>query len=260
MSGLRALIAQLRADTLRCSPDALVKAQKRRAALRDHPTMGSVLAALGEDSEDGYPAREALTRALLEEHRMSGGALWSSALLVAYYPMLSRLRHRLVSPWLPREELDQVVVTAFLAAVNEVPLELDRMPMRLRQRTERQVFAVLRKEREHHYPTAELDELAVLGTDSIQQRRLPEPDEDMFELSLLLDRAAARGVAPSGLGVVEATVLGRELLRSYVERTGPDDEIERERTYQRLKRQRSRALRRLRGMIQMSPIAVVAAL
>jgi len=33
----------------------------------------------------------------LEEQRESGKPLWGSALLLAYYPMLSRLRHRLVT-------------------------------------------------------------------------------------------------------------------------------------------------------------------
>ena len=100
-----------------------------------------------KETDESYPAREALTRAMLEEQRETGKPLWSSALLVAYYPMLSRLRHRLVTTTVTSEELDQVVVAAFLAAVSEVPLDLDRLPMRLRQRTERQVFTYLRKAR-----------------------------------------------------------------------------------------------------------------
>jgi hypothetical protein len=67
--------------------------------------------------------------------------------LVAYYPMLSRLRRRLVSG-LPYEELDQIVVTAFLAAIRALSERehRDRLTMRLRQRTEDQVFGLLRKE------------------------------------------------------------------------------------------------------------------
>ena len=258
MSSFRVLVERLRVDTLRTSTPVFSAARARRPALDPHPSLASVLGTLADEAEDSYPQREALTRALLEEHRETSASLWASALVLAYYPMLSRLRYRLVGPSMSRDELDQIVVTAFLAAVNDVPLELDRLPMRLRQRTERQVFAFLRKEREHLRPAAELDDLAMFGAESLRQRRSARTDEELFELSLLLDRAVARGVSPSSLEVVEATVLRRELLRSYVERVGPDDDVERERTYQRLKRQRSRTLRRLRALLQVSPIAVAA--
>ena len=67
------------------------------------------------------------------------------------------------------------------------------------------------------------------------------------------DRAAKAGVAPAGLDVVAATVLKREQLREYVERVGPTDEAERARAYQRMKRQRSRAMKRLRELLDTSP-------
>ena len=62
-------------------------------------------------------------------------------------------------------------------------------------------------------------------------------------------RAIQEGVSTSGLDVVEATVLRRELLRAYVERLEPDDDVARERLYQRLKRQRSRAMQRLKSLL-----------
>jgi hypothetical protein len=79
-------------------------------------------------------------------------------------------------------------------------------------------------------------------------------DEELFDLALLLERAADEGIPQSSLEVVAATVLRRELLRSYVDRVAPDDELERERMYQRLKRQRTRVLRRLRTMLGQSPL------
>ncbi len=254
MNGLRSMFDRLREQTIAAPPSIFRAAAGRRTALAAHVDLASVLVALADETEEGYPAREALTRALLEEQRESSARVWASALLLAYYPMLSRLRRRLVTSSVSPEELDQVVVTAFLAAVGGVSLDLDRLPMRLRQRTERQVFAFLRKEREHQHPSAELDDLAMYGTESIQQRRILETDENLFELSLLIERAAANGVPPQSLEVVEATVLRRELLRNYVERTGPKDIVERERTYQRLKRQRSRTMRRLRALLRASPI------
>jgi hypothetical protein len=53
-------------------------------------------------------------------------------------------------------------------------------------------------------------------------------------------------------------VLRRELLRSYVDRVGPDDDLERERMYQRLKRQRTRLLWRLQTMLTEVPPALLA--
>lgn len=254
MNTLRAMFERLRQETLAASGARFRDAAERRPALAEHGELGTVLAVLGDESESSYPAREALTAAMMAEHQETGDSLWSSALLLAYYPMLSRLRFRLVSSPAVREELDQVVVTAFLSAVREVPLHLDRLPMRLRQRTERTVFGFLRKEWAEHKPAADGAELAKFGTESIEQRRFQETDEYLFDLARLLDRAASEGLPADAIELIEATVLRRQQLRAYVERLVPDDEEERERTYQRLKRQRSRTLSRLRSLLQLSPI------
>jgi hypothetical protein len=250
MNALRHMVQQLREGLLARSGREFHRAQGRHELLAGYADLAAVLAVLGQEREASYPEREALTRAMLAEHRTTGSAYWSSALLVAYYPLLSRLRHRLVSDTVPREELDQVVVTAFLSALNELsPHELtDRLPMRLRQRTERQVFAYLRRERETHWPLVEQDELG-----AVEPHRFPEVNTQLLDLSRLLERAADEGLSSDGLAVLQATVVRRELLRSYVERTGPTDEAERERTYQRLKRQRSRTMKRLRALLRVSP-------
>jgi len=259
MNGLRRMIGRLRRETLAAPSGSFREGAARRPALAEHTDIGSVLAALAKETDESYPAREALTRAMLEEQRETGKPLWSSALLVAYYPMLSRLRHRLVTTTVTSEELDQVVVAAFLAAVSEVPLDLDRLPMRLRQRTERQVFTYLRKEREECL-RADAAHLDTLGVECVQRLHPQRHDDTFLDLSLLLERAASQGVHPRSLEVVEATVLHRELLRSYVERVGPEDEAERERAYQRLKRQRTRALKRLRALVRVSPTQEAAGL
>jgi len=134
-----------------------------------------------------------------------------------------------------------------------VPL-MDRLPMRLRQRTERQVFAFLRKEREQRHPGIDVEELEDLDPDALAPRHA-RTDEELYDLALLIQRAVQEGLSTSGLDVVEATVLRRELLRAYVERLEPDDDVARERLYQRLKRQRSRAMQRLKSLLtSASPI------
>ncbi|MBC7174048.1 MAG: hypothetical protein H5U40_16520 [Polyangiaceae bacterium] len=247
---LRTVIERLRREALAASGRVFDAGRTKQPALDAHPDVASVLLALDDDAEGTYPAREALTMALISEHRASGASLWASMLLVAFAPMLVRLRNRLVSDTVPGDELDQLVITSFLAALTELPLSerTDRVAMRLRQRTERQVFSFLRREREHRHPRLDVEELADADPEALAPRRA-STDEKLYDLALLLQRATVEGISPGGLDVVEATVLRRELLRTYVERLGPDDDLERERMYQRLKRQRSRALRRLKTLL-----------
>lgn len=252
---LRSLIDQMRRSALMTPARVYAAGAARRAVLACHADVGAVWTALVDDREETYPARDALTRALVVEHRSSGHPLWASMLTVAYYPMLSRLRHRLVSDRLPREELDQLVLTAFVVAIAELPTheEVDRIAMRLRQRTARQVFASLRKERGEEHAGPDPEELTA-GDEQLHGRCEDATDHARLDLALLLERAAAQGIAPGGLDVIDATIVRRERLRSYVARTTPDDAVARERTYQRLKRQRSRALRRLRTLLD-APLA-----
>lgn len=254
-SALRTVIERLRRDALFAPQRIFDTGRGRQPALEVHPDAASVLSVLADDAEATYPTRDALARALVAEHRASGNALWASLLLVAFFPMLSRLRGRLVSDTVPGDELDQLVVTSFLAAMTELPLHdrVDRVAMRLRQRTERQVFGFLRKEREQRHPSLEVEELSDSDPEALAPRRA-STDEKLYDLALLLQRAVEEGISPSGLDVIEATVLRRELLRSYVERLEPDDDLARERLYQRLKRQRSRALKRLKTLLGTSPL------
>ena len=94
----------------------------------------------------------------------------------------------------------------------------------------------------------DVEALEDLDPDSLAPRRA-RTDEELYDLALLIQRAAQEGLSTSGLDVVEATVLRRELLRAYVERLEPDDDVARERLYQRLKRQRSRAMQRLKSLL-----------
>ena len=80
---------------------------------------------MADDREHTYPERDGLTRALLSEHRASGEALWASVLLVAYYPMLSRLRHRLVSDAVPRDDPETLVRRLGLMLFDEATSALD---------------------------------------------------------------------------------------------------------------------------------------
>jgi len=246
-NALRNDLERLRRDAL--SPrhqGAFDAGRKRQPALAAHVNAASALAMLDDEAEGTYPGREALMKALIQEHRASGSPVWSTLLLGAFKPMLVRLRNRLVSDTVPGDELDQLVITSFLGTLTDIPL-IDRLPMRLRQRTERQVFAFLRKERWHRHPDIDVETLEDVEH---EEPTVSEPtDAELYDLALLIQRAMEEGISTSGLDVVAATVLRRELLRAYVDRLAPGEGVDRERLYQRLKRQRSRAMQRLRALL-----------
>lgn len=121
----------------------------REPALAADPSILAVLAVLADASEATYPERDALTRALLAEQQRAPSKLWSAALLLAYAPMLTRLRRRLLSSAVDRDELDLLVIEAFLEAAQGYPLEHRRpghTALYLRQDTQRAVFKLLKLE------------------------------------------------------------------------------------------------------------------
>jgi hypothetical protein len=258
MTELRRLVEGLRRELGSPRSQAWFRqAREARDAFQPVEDVAGLLRILADGRDSTYPEREAITRALLSEHAESGAGLWSSVLIVAYYPMLSRLRRRIVGDIVSPEDLDQVVLTAFMTSVRELALgpPRDRVAMRLRQRTERQVFAVLRKERmEQHLPLDPDDvspspDAARLG---VRDESQAERQRVAFAAAELMGRA---GLTPGGLSILIATLLKKEPLRHYVSRVVPEGGEARERAYQRLKRQRTRALQRLRLAARESPVA-----
>lgn len=254
-SQLPTLIARLRCE-VHAAPQSLFEAGRaRQPALAAHPHAPGVLAELAEDDQDNLSQRDALSLALLREHGASGAPLWSSMLIVAYAPMLKQLRHRLLADRGVREDLDQIVLCAFLATVDALarhPAE-DCIPVRLRQRTQRRVFDFLRRERREHHRYGEPAEEVLVEPEPFVGQSSVVNSQEAADLSRLL-RGGARGwISQGSIDVVATTVLGQEPLRDYVARVGPADRAARERMYQRLKRKRSRAMQQLRELVGASP-------
>lgn len=91
------------------------------------------------------------------------------------------------------------------------------------------------------------------GTEPLASWRSGMDHNAVADLSRLLSKGAKAGLSKGSIDVVVKTILGREPLRDYVTRIGSSDRAERERMYQRLKRQRSRAMQRLRELLEMPP-------
>ena len=223
-------------------------ARARHAVFGNYPDLQSLLAELAKASGDDYSERDAITLALLRERAAAHTSQWSSVLTVVYLPMLLRLRRQLVCAELPKDDLDQLVLEAFLTAIASYrPTWRGRTPIRLTHMTRRRVFKVLKKELAQRRWRETQRDMLQRGTAQVPAGSTATPP-----LSLRLDAvvaALADHVSEEGAFLIRETELGPETLYSLVAKMtlAPDDDPER--AYQRLKRVRSRAKKRLRDAI-----------
>ena len=240
------------------SQEAYERAKLRLPTLAHHHTPFSVLAVLGDQSARRYPEKEALTRTLVAEYQGGREPLWSSLLLVAYYPVLWRLRSGIRSEAFCACDLDALVTEKFLEVVAEFPLSKikDRTCMHLRQQTRRMVFRTVKEAEQEHRLIECMDDDDVLNMEPAawpEPPRMGEPLSDPDDLEVmvaLLFKHAGGAVPRRKLDVVVATLVRGERLRTYVDRRHPRaSDTERRRTYERLKRERTRTIGVLRGLL-----------
>ena len=250
---IRSLKAEVLSPRHRAAFDA---ARTRHDALASHHAIASVLGTLDDERKSAYPARDALTRVLLAEHQRSPSSFWSAVLLLAYYPMLSRLRHRIFGDAIPAGDLDQVVIMSFLSVVAEFPLDKkrDRTALHLRQMTAREVFRIVREDQRHQEIVRLTDPVVLERVDDPVwpeqrpngQRGPRNPGDAVAAVSLLVEHAGDLLDGECFDLVTATSICGRQISR-YLDRVAPDlDGDERARVYQRIKRRHSRALARLR--------------
>lgn len=261
MSPFRHLFSGLRAEVRSSKHIACFdEARGRHDALRDHDAIASVLGVLADDGRDHYADKDALTRALIAEQQAHPSAFWAAVLLVAYYPMLSRLRHRIYGHALADDDLDQLVVTSFLGVVSEYPLaaDLDRTAMRLRQGTERQVFRVVCAEQDELqlFRSAPPEDLADSDHARWPEARrngkpLPRNPIDTADAVTMLVEHAGDLLDGETFDLVTATLICGRRITTYLDGVLPElDAHERRRVYQRIKRRHSRALARIRPALE----------
>ena len=106
MAELRRLFAALKAEiALPVNTKPWATAQKRHPVLNRVATIHAVLAILGDTNSKALRYKDILTRALIAEHKRNPGAFWTATLLLAYSPMLNRLRGRIYGDALFTESL-----------------------------------------------------------------------------------------------------------------------------------------------------------
>jgi hypothetical protein len=231
-------------------------AKTRHSVLSKYATPAAVLAALSNLSGAPWAERERLTRALLAEMQTQRHPFWTALLLAAYYPMLLRLRGRIRGRAIDLADTDQLLILTFIEVTRDFPLDQrkNRTCMYLRQMTQRRVFQAVRQESAIHAITSyqsvedvDLARLLARPSSRLRHRTKTEaaPVDDSEAISLLASRASL--LARDQINILVATVVHGEPLRLHVERAfAQHDSADRDRAYQRLKRQRARALIRLR--------------
>ena len=267
----RALTRELRAEK---NLILFKEAKRRHPELEGHETPMSVLALLSAMSSERWEKKDALIRAVLAEQQERPHQFWNALLVVAFYPMLSRLRNRIIGEILTYDDLDQIVLSSFLEVVRAFPLDqrTDRTCMYLRQMTQRRVFRRLKREQREHeavcaVKAAKLEQLEeelvdIADPETLAQRRhlrwpetRPPKDEDRGAreqermIAFLVERVGGE-IDDDRLDLVIATQVRGEMLSRHVARLYPDlSPEERRRVYQRIKRRHSRALAKLRELL-----------
>jgi len=240
------------------SQEAFDRVKLRQPTLAYHQTPLSVLAVLGDQSPRRYPEKEALTRILVAEYQANREPLWSSLLLVAYYPVLWRLRSGIRSDAFCTCDLDALITEKFLEVVSEFPLSKikDRICMHLRQQTRRAVFQTIKEAEQEHWLIECMDVEDLLNLEPAawpeppREGELPGAPDDLEVLVKVLLKHVGGAVPRCKLDLVIATTIRGENLRSYVSRRHPGaGAADLRRAYERLKRQRSRTINKLRGLL-----------
>ncbi|MBN2717897.1 MAG: hypothetical protein JXX14_18760, partial [Deltaproteobacteria bacterium] len=139
----RALAAELSA---RRNMNHFQSIKSSHPVLAEHATVMSVLAILNDERPQAWQEKEAIISAIIAENQRRPDKFWGTLMVVVFYPMLSRLRHRIIGDAMAGDDLDQLVLSVFLEVFNHFPLDTkrDRFCMHLRQMTERRVFRKLR--------------------------------------------------------------------------------------------------------------------
>jgi hypothetical protein len=247
-------------------------ARQRHHALAPHASLFSVLGLLTDRSARRDLEKEALVRALIAEQQQHGDPLWSTALLLAFRPLLARLRGRIRCDDVAAGELDQMVIVTFLEVVAQLPVG-DERPWtlrRLRRTTERRLFSQVRRHRRIAARTkllapADLDAMcdgAPWGADGSAVTDVWDVrGDETADLVAFLAHHAGDILDDEGIERVIATQVHGEDLREYLTRRHPELAPQAlERLYQSVKRRHSRVLARLRIQLfsrRVSPIRVL---
>ena len=257
----RALLREVRAPR---NQSRFEQARGRHPALASHDTVMSVLGVLADRAKSSHERKDAITRALVEEQQADPQPFWLAILLLAFAPMLQRLRSRVAEcRALARTEVAQVVTTCFLDAVETLPTHRrqERLCLRLRQNTERLVFQALNREEQTqraeeaaepedidwHVSRHRPDSCLTYWPDGRPGPPMPLEPWEVERQVRFFEHHTRQVLNADERSLLVTTFIHGVRLPDYVLRHYPDlSAAERNRVYEKIKRRHSRALARLR--------------
>jgi len=230
----------------------------RHVDLSAYPSVPAALAAMANPDTTTYPDKESITRAAISECQKYPHNFWVSFLLLAFLPMLRRIRYRVRPTVISADDLDQSVIDSFLCAVRDFPLDLypTHTCLQLRRATQRAVFSAVNMEIKMANSAVEYrDEIySETCSDSTPLGdRIPATlsADDREDASHTLRKRLSRYMMPNpALDLVAESARTPRRLRALVQAALWDqDEEVRERTYQRVKKARNRLKHALRPIL-----------
>jgi hypothetical protein len=250
LSGI--LAAAARAAVRPTHADAIDEGRCNEPALFAFRTADGILAALQPRGQGAEDRRDPIVRALVRQHRFGLSPVWAHLLLAAFTPMLLRIRTGLGRAAASANDLDQVVMHAFLEALESVPTQESVRSMAgvLRSETQFRALRMAARERSAEQMLARLRDWAPLV--SVVAEPAMGALDDEAAVAAWLRLATRDQISPRRLDVLVATVVGDEPLSVYVERTVGGSAKERCAAYERVKRERQRTLREIRPLLENS--------
>lgn len=233
------------------------QAKEQHSVLTPYMDPAGVLAALKASPGKEPSEREDLCWALVTEQRDRPHPLWAAMLAATYAPMLLNLRASVFAGLLPADEIEQLIVAGFLQAVASFPRTKGPggTSRFLRQYTRRRFYRVINTlgSEDREAPCAPSGVLAAFAESTVvdfeEEAAPPDavPPEDLETVFQRLVEAVGGALPDSHLRLIADTVVRGERLDDYVRRVHPTATgAEFARIYERLKRQRTRTVTRLR--------------
>ena len=253
----RALVRRSQSSVTR---DLFAEARTRHAALGAFDTPGDMLAYLRQSEGRCAEMRSAIVAALLAEVQGGPTADWLALLVLAFFPGLLRLRERLnPRAFAGPDDLTALTFECFCEAAVALPLETQGRcaVLNLMSATRRQVF--------RHVSAARALAAFEQPVDEGRLACIPASEPTIEEAVVALEAACARSPETALALLTEPGVCRceRDLtlavdtyasdvpLAEWVRRTHPGlSEAELARTYERIRRRRSRIAARARGLSQ----------
>ena len=236
-------------------------AQGRRATLARYPTLLAALEEVvglnGDYGRADDATVDVFLRELLDEQTEFPHRVWPTAIMVAFFPAITKLKLRARSSAHDEDGLRDLVLDGCLEAIKQVAREShrDRLPMRLKQAMQRHVFAAIRA------ACGERELVSNLVTSALATRAVEPFAQGRSELvphvgELLVEIREATRDAHAG----DDLALARRLddASSLLERLrmlnpdAADEDIEQ--MYERLKKRVSRAFARVRSAAEQAAL------